>query len=51
GGSLTDGGKVVQICLANDIDTVEGLDPYRLGTRGGPKIKAPEVRQISVPTT
>lgn len=51
GGSLTDGGKVVQICLANDIDTVEGLDPYRIGTRGGPTIKAPGVRQISVPTT
>ncbi|HAM47359.1 MAG TPA: maleylacetate reductase [Alphaproteobacteria bacterium] len=51
GGSLTDGGKVVQICLANDIDTVEGLDPYRLGTRNGPRINAPEVRQISVPTT
>ena len=29
GGSITDGAKAVQLCLANDIDTVEGIDTLR----------------------
>jgi len=29
GGSVTDGGKAVQLCLANDIRTAEALDQYR----------------------
>ena len=51
GGSITDGAKAVQLCLANDVSTVEGIDTIR--TRGGeePPLKAPVVRQISVPTT
>lgn len=51
GGSITDGAKAVQLCLANDVSTVEGIDGIRV--RGGeePPIKAPAVRQISVPTT
>jgi maleylacetate reductase len=51
GGSITDGAKAVQLCLANDVSTVEGIDSIR--TRGGeePDIKPPTVRQISVPTT
>ncbi|MFO1109402.1 MAG: iron-containing alcohol dehydrogenase [Bradyrhizobium sp.] len=51
GGSITDGAKAVQLCLANDVSTVEGIDGVRV--RGGeePPIKAPAVRQISVPTT
>ncbi|MDE2363528.1 MAG: iron-containing alcohol dehydrogenase [Hyphomicrobiales bacterium] len=51
GGSLTDGAKAVQLCLANDIRTPEAID--RLRTIGGvaPDIKPPSVRQISVPTT
>jgi maleylacetate reductase len=51
GGSITDGAKAVQLCLANDISTIEGIDDIRV--RGGeePALKAPTVRQISVPTT
>jgi maleylacetate reductase len=46
GGSITDGAKAVQLCLANDITTVEGLDRLR-----GADVKAPTVRQVSIPTT
>jgi maleylacetate reductase len=51
GGSITDGAKAVQLCLANDVSTVEGIDGIR--TRGGeePALKPPHVRQISIPTT
>ena len=48
GGSITDGAKTVQLCLANDIRTAEALDSIRPSQKG---IKAPTVRQISVPTT
>jgi len=57
GGSVTDGAKAVQLCLANDIRTEEGLDDYRpVPVPGGafgppPACKAPAVRQITVPTT
>ena len=56
GGSITDGAKAVQLCLANDIRTPEGLDNYRPvrqpdGTTGAPPCMAPTVRQIAVPTT
>jgi maleylacetate reductase len=47
GGSVTDGAKAVQLCLANDITTVEGLD----ACRGDAAFKPPTIRQISVPTT
>jgi maleylacetate reductase len=57
GGSITDGAKAVQLCLANEIRTVEGMDRLRAvkgpdGQAGPPPdLKAPHVRQISVPTT
>ncbi len=56
GGSITDGAKAVQLCLANDIRTPDALDDYRPvkgadGVLGPPPCKAPTVRQISVPTT
>ena len=56
GGSVTDGAKAVQLCLANDVTTVEGLDALRPvkrgdGTLGPPPCNAPTIRQISVPTT
>jgi maleylacetate reductase len=56
GGSVTDGAKAVQLCLANDITTVDGLDALRPvkrsdGTLGAPPCNAPTIRQISVPTT
>ena len=56
GGSITDGAKAVQLCLANDIRTPEALDallPVKGpdGVMGLPPMNAPTVRQISVPTT
>jgi maleylacetate reductase len=51
GGSITDGAKAVQLCLANDISTVEGIDTIRANKGVAPPMKAPMVRQISVPTT
>jgi maleylacetate reductase len=57
GGSITDGAKAVQMCLANDIRTVDAMDALRPvkgadGTVSPPAtMKAPTVRQISVPTT
>jgi len=56
GGSITDGAKTVQLCLANNIRTPEALDDFRPikqpdGTMGPPPCNAPTVRQITVPTT
>jgi maleylacetate reductase len=51
GGSITDGAKAVQLCLSNDINSVEDIDRIR-ATRGvAANINPPKVRQISVPTT
>jgi len=50
GGSVTDGAKAVQLCLANDIRTAEALDSLR-PVEGPPACKPPTVRQITVPTT
>jgi maleylacetate reductase len=51
GGSITDGAKAVQLCLANDIRTVEAIDTIRANKGLMPPLTAPSVRQISVPTT
>ena len=51
GGSITDGAKAVQLCLANNIRTVEAMDTIRVVKGITPPITAPAVRQISVPTT
>jgi maleylacetate reductase len=51
GGSITDGAKAVQLCLANEIRSVEGIDAIRAVRGVVPPMKAPTVRQISVPTT
>ena len=51
GGSITDGAKAVQLCLANDIRTVEGIDRIRAIKGAPPPMNAPVVRQISAPTT
>jgi maleylacetate reductase len=57
GGSVTDGAKAVQLCLANDIHSPAALDDCRpvRGPDGAlgppPQLKAPTVRQIAVPTT
>src|SRR5262249_50031276 len=57
GGSTTDGGKAVTICLEHDIRDPEGRAPSRpvvdeaTGKRSSPQYRAPKVRQICVPTT
>ena len=56
GGSLTDAGKVVQLCLRHNISDVDGLEPFRAitgadGKLNIPKFDAPVVRQIAIPTT
>jgi maleylacetate reductase len=51
GGSITDGAKAVQLCLANDVRTVEDIDRIRTHKGAAPPMNAPTVRQISVPTT
>ncbi|MBX3501784.1 MAG: iron-containing alcohol dehydrogenase [Alphaproteobacteria bacterium] len=57
GGSVTDGGKAVTICLEHGISDVDGMEPFRsvvdetTGTRRTPDFTAPKVRQIAVPTT
>lgn len=47
GGSITDAAKAVQLCLANDVRSVEDIDRIK----GGVDVKAPTVRQVSIPTT
>jgi maleylacetate reductase len=55
GGSVTDAGKMIQLCLANDVTRPEQLDDYKRVTNADPptrkSVKAPTVRQIAVPTT
>jgi maleylacetate reductase len=51
GGSITDGAKAVQLCLANDVRTVADIDKIRAHKGIAPPMNAPTVRQISVPTT
>src|SRR3984893_12768749 len=46
GGSITDGAKAVQLCLANHIDTVEAIDTIRANKGVVPLLTAPSVRQI-----
>ncbi len=55
GGSVTDGGKAVTICLEHDIRDVDGLEPFRTVVKDGrrhiPDFRTPKIPQISVPTT
>jgi maleylacetate reductase len=51
GGSITDGAKAVQLCLANDIHTPEALDALRPVNGAPPPCNPPSVRQVAVPTT
>lgn len=48
GGSPTDGAKAVALCLANGIERADDIDRLCGAT---PEIAAPEVPQISIPTT
>ncbi len=56
GGSITDGAKAVQMCLANGIDSAEAIDRLRPvkgadGVITAAAMSPPSIRQISVPTT
>src|SRR5215467_7887343 len=56
GGSVTDGAKAVQMCLANDIRSPDAIDLLRpvkgpSGALGPPPCNPPSVKQIAVPTT
>ena len=51
GGSITDGAKAVQLCLANDVRTADDIDRIRAHKGVPPPLTAPSVRQISAPTT
>jgi maleylacetate reductase len=51
GGSITDGAKAVQLCLANDIRGPDDIDLIKAGRGALPQLKPPTVRQISAPTT
>lgn len=56
GGSTTDGGKAVTICLKHGIADPDGMEAFRTvvdenGQRHFPEYDAPDVRQIVVPTT
>src|SRR6185503_15150081 len=56
GGSLTDAGKLVRLCLQHGIDDIDAFDAFRAsvgpdGTRRIPAFDAPSVHQVSIPTT
>ena len=56
GGSVTDGGKMVVLCLANDVTEAADLDRYytRVSDDGAsvqPDIAAPDIRMVAIPTT
>jgi maleylacetate reductase len=55
GGSMTDGGKMVRLCLANDVTSPAALDRFRArsaeGKREAPQVAPPDRPFIAVPTT
>jgi alcohol dehydrogenase class IV len=56
GGSVTDAGKIILICLKHNITTIEGFDGFRTyveedGSVIQPVFDAPDIRAICVPTT
>jgi len=57
GGSATDAGKAVVLCLKHGIETPEGLEPFRTvvdpatGRRHRPDYAGPDVPLVCVPTT
>lgn len=57
GGSITDAGKNVQLCLEHNITELDQFEPFRLktdpvtGVVEAPVFRGPKVRQIAVPTT
>src|SRR4051812_14975967 len=51
GGSITDGAKAVQLCLANDIGSVEDMDRVRAVSGAPPPPPPPPARPITIPPT
>jgi maleylacetate reductase len=56
GGSITDAGKVVRLCLRHGIDDLDAFDDYRStlgpdGKRKNPDFEGPSVDQVAIPTT
>lgn len=56
GGSVTDGGKMVVLCLANNVTEPIDLDRYYTrvaddGANEQPDIAAPAIRMVAIPTT
>jgi maleylacetate reductase len=49
GSSVTDAGKMLQLCLAADIRAAAAFDPWRAALR--PLLPALAVRMVSIPTT
>src|SRR5438477_11768610 len=44
GGSITDGAKAVQLCLANDVRDVDGIENIRVKRGVAPDVAGPSVR-------
>lgn len=56
GGSVTDAGKMLQLCLRHNVTEMNQLDAFRVkvtpdGKRTVPQYDPPIVRQIAIPTT
>ncbi|MFN7399334.1 MAG: iron-containing alcohol dehydrogenase [Sandaracinobacter sp.] len=56
GGSVTDAGKIVTMCLKHNVTTIEGFDAFRTyveadGTVVSPVFAGPDIRTVCVPTT
>lgn len=56
GGSVTDAGKIMLICLKHDITTIEQFDDFRTrvdddGNMIMPEFAGPDIRAVCVPTT
>lgn len=56
GGSVTDGAKAIQLCLANDVRSADALDALRPvkgadGIVGPPPCRPPTLPHVAVPTT
>ena len=56
GGSVTEAGKLVRLCLQHDITDVDGFEPFRIvvdahGRRTVPAYTGPSIAQIAIPTT
>ena len=56
GGSVTEAGKLVRLCLQHHITDVDGFEPFRIivdaqGKRTAPAYEGPAIPQIAIPTT